>query len=219
MIQIVFKYLQPYFGRMGVGFLIKFVGTIMDLCIPYILAYIIDSVIPMENRRLILLWGLLMIVCSICAVSFNIIANRMASKVASDATEKIRHDLFSKTMYLSNAQTDSFTKPSLISRMTSDTYNVHQMLGRVQRLGVRAPILLIGGVCVTFTLDPAMACVLLATLPVLGFITVYVSKRSIPMYGGLQEANDRFVRMVREDIAGMRVIRALSKNDYETEKF
>ena len=57
--QIVLKYLQPYFGRMGVGFLVKFVGTIMDLCIPYILAHIIDSVIPMENRRLILLWGLL----------------------------------------------------------------------------------------------------------------------------------------------------------------
>ena len=217
--QIVLKYLQPYFGRMGVGFLVKFVGTIMDLCIPYILAHIIDSVIPMDNRRLILLWGLLMIVCSICAVSFNIIANRMASRVASDATERIRHDLFSKTMYLSNAQTDSFTKPSLISRMTSDTYNVHQMLGRVQRLGVRAPILLIGGIFVTFTLDAAMACVLLATLPVLGFITVYVSRRSIPMYAGLQEANDRFVRMVREDIAGMRVIRALSKSDYETEKF
>lgn len=217
--QIVYKYLKPYFGRMGVGFLIKFVGTIMDLCIPYILAYIIDSVIPMKSRRLILLWGLLMIGCSICAVAFNIIANRMASKVAGDAAEMIRHDLFSKTMYLSNAQTDSFTKPSLISRMTTDTYNVHQMLGRVQRLGVRAPILLIGGICVTFTLDAAMACVLLATLPVLGFITVYVSKRSIPMYGGLQEANDRFVRMVREDIAGMRVIRALSKSDYETEKF
>lgn len=217
--QIVVKYLQPYFGRMGAGFLIKFVGTIMDLCIPYILAYIIDSVIPMENRRLIFVWGFLMIGCSICAVSFNIIANRMASKVASDATESIRHDLFSRIMYLSNAQTDSFTKPSLISRMTSDTYNVHQMLGRVQRLGVRAPILLVGGICVTFTLDAAMACVLLATLPVLGFITVYVSRRSIPMYGGLQEANDRFVRMVREDIAGMRVIRALSKTDYETEKF
>lgn len=217
--QIVMKYLQPYFGRMGVGFLVKFVGTVMDLCIPYILAYIIDFVIPVKNRRLILLWGLLMIGCSICAVAFNIIANRMASRVAGDAAEMIRHDLFSKTMYLSNAQTDSFTKPSLISRMTSDTYNVHQMLGRIQRLGVRAPILLIGGICVTFTLDAAMACVLLATLPVLGFITVYVSRRSIPMYGGLQEANDRFVRMVREDIAGMRVIRALSKTDYETEKF
>lgn len=217
--QIISKYLRQYYPRMGIGFVIKFGGTIMDLCIPYILAYIIDSVIPTRERRLVLLWGALMIVCSLLALAGNVIANRMASKVASDATEVIRHDLFSKTMYLSNAQTDSFTKPSLISRMTSDTYNLHQALGRIQRLGVRAPILLIGGICVTFTLDPVMACVLLATLPLLGFITVYVSKRSIPMYGGLQEANDRFVRMVREDIAGIRVIKALSKTDYETEKF
>lgn len=217
--QIILKYMKPYFPRMGVGFLIKFIGTIMDLCIPYILAYIIDTVILSRDRRLIFGWGALMILCSLLAVSFNIIANRMASRVSGDATESIRHDLFSKTMHLSNAQTDFYTKPSLISRMTSDTYNLHQMLGRIQRLGVRAPILLVGGICVTFTLDPAMACVLLAVLPLLGFITVYVSRRSIPMFSGLQEANDRFVRMVREDIAGIRVIKALSKTGYETEKF
>ena len=217
--QIILRYISPYYKRMGMGFMIKFFGTIMDLCIPYILAYIIDTVIPMRSRSMVIFWGLLMLICSGVAVSFNIIANRMASKVSSDATEIIRHDLFSKIMYLSNAQTDDFTKPSLISRMTSDTYNLHQMFGRIQRLGVRAPILLIGGICVTFTLDAAMACVLLATLPLLGVITIYVSRRSIPMYAGLQEANDRFVRMVREDIAGIRVIKALSKADYETEKF
>lgn len=217
--QIVIRYLKPYCPRMGVGFLIKFWGTIMDLCIPYILAYIIDSVIPKQQKSLVLFWGFFMIFCSVLAVTFNIVANRMASKVASDATQLIRHDLFSKIMYLSNRQTDFFTKPSLISRMTTDTYNLHQMIGRVQRLGVRAPILLIGGICVTFTLDPAMACVLVAVLPLLGIITVYVSRKSIPMYIVLQEASDRFVRMVREDIAGIRVIKALSKTDYETEKF
>lgn len=217
--QLALRYLKPYYLRMGVGFAVKFTGTIMDLCIPYILAHIIDEVIPAGERQPVLLWGGLMILCSLLALSFNMIANRMASRVASDATEVIRHDLFSKIMYLSNAQTDSFTKPSLISRMTSDTYNVHQMLGRIQRLGVRAPILLFGGICITFTLDFAMACVLLAALPLLGFITVYVSKRSIPMYNGLQESNDRFVRMVREDIGGIRVIKALSKSDYETERF
>lgn len=217
--EIILRYVKPYYPRMGVGFLIKFTGTIMDLCIPYILAYIIDSVIPRQERHPVLFWGLVMILCSLLAVSFNIIANRMASRVASDATEAIRHDLFAKTMYLSNRQTDAFTKPSLISRMTSDTYNLHQAIGRVQRLGVRAPILLLGGICVTFTLDAAMAGVLVAVLPLLGFITVYVSRKSIPMYGALQEASDRFVRLVREDIAGIRVIKALSKTDYETEKF
>lgn len=217
--QIIVRYLKPCFPRMGVGFLIKFTGTIMDLFIPYILAYIIDTIIPLKQKNLILSWGMLMIVCSFLAVVFNIIANRMASKVASDATEKIRHDLFTKTMRLSAGQTDSYTKPSLILRMTTDTYNVHQMIGRIQRLGVRAPILLIGGICVTFTLDPMMACVLLAILPALACITVVVSRKSIPMYGALQEASDRFVRMMREDIAGIRVIKALSKTDYESERF
>lgn len=217
--EIVGKYLEPYYPRMGAGFLIKFTGTIMDLCIPYILAYIIDTVIPLRNQGLVAFWGMMMIGCSLLAVILNIIANRMASRVASDATEVIRHDLFSRIMYLSNARTDAFTKPSLISRMTTDTYNLHQMLGRIQRLGVRAPILLIGGICVTFTLDAAMACVLLATLPLLALITVYVSRKSIPMYAGLQEATDRFVRMVREDISGIRVIKALSKTTYEQEKF
>ena len=217
--QIISKYVAAYLPRMGLGFLIKFGGTIMDLCIPYVLAYIIDSVIPTGERRLVFYWGAIMLVCSGLALAGNVTANRMASKVAGDVTEKVRHDLFSKIMYLSNANMDALTKPSLISRMTSDTYNIHQALGRIQRLGVRAPILLLGGICITFTLDPVMACVLLATLPLLGAITVYVSKRSIPMFGALQEANDRFVRMVREDIAGVRVIKALSKTDYETEKF
>ncbi len=217
--EIVLRYLKPYSPRMGVGFLIKFIGTIMDLCIPYVLAHIIDFVIPLQKKELIMAWGMLMIACSLLAVTFNVVANRMASKVASDVTEQIRHDLFTKTMYLSSRQTDIFTKPSLISRMTTDTYNVHQMLGRIQRLGVRAPILLIGGICVTFTLDAPMACVLLAALPVLVLITVLVSGKSIPMYDGLQRVTDRFVRMMREDISGIRVIKALSKTEYETERF
>lgn len=217
--QLVRKYLRPYFFRMGIGFGIKFGGTIMDLCIPYILAHIIDRVIPARNRPAVFGWGGLMLLCSFLAVSMNIIANRMASRVASDAAEVIRRDLFDRTMHLSNARMDSFTKPSLISRMTTDTYNVHQALGRVQRLGVRAPILLLGGILVTFTLDWAMACVLLAALPLLALITIVVSRRSIPMFGALQEAIDRFVRMVREDIAGIRVIKALSRTGFETEKF
>lgn len=217
--QLIETYIKPYYPRMGFGFVIKFIGTIMDLCIPYILAYIIDSVIPIQKKSLVLEWGIMMIVCSIVAVAFNILANRMASKVASDVIQEVRHDLFAKTMKLSNQQTDAFSKPSLISRMTTDTYNLHQMIGRIQRLGVRAPILLIGGICVTFTLDPAMALVLLAVLPLLVLIIVMVSRKSIPLFGALQEAADRFVRLVREDIAGIRVIKALSKTEYETEKF
>lgn len=217
--RIITFYLRPYYGRMAVGFLIKFLGAIMDLFIPWILAYVIDSVIPVGSLQLIFAWGGVMLVCSILAVSFNIIANRMASRVASDATQIIRHDLFAKTMYLSARQTDAFTKPSLISRLTTDTYNVNQMIGRVQRLGVRAPILLVGGVLFTMSLDPVLSSVLLLVMPVLAVVMVVVSRKGMPLYRKLQSSVDSFVCLVREDIAGIRVIKALSKMDYEKEKF
>lgn len=217
--KVLSVYLKPYYGRMLFGFVIKFIGTIMDLCLPWILAYMIDTVIPQGQRDRIYLWGLAMLVCSVLALTFNIIANRMASKVARDTTETLRHDLFEKIMWLSNTKTDAFTKPSLISRLTTDTYNVHQMLGRVQRLGVRAPILVIGGILVTLTLDPVLTLVLVSVMPVTAFVTYYFSKKSIPMYHALQRAVDKFVRLLREDIAGIRVIKALSKTDYETKRY
>lgn len=217
--KVLMYYLKPYYGKMIIGFVIKFIGTIMDLCLPWILAYMIDTVIPRKERSYIFVWGAAMIVCSILALSFNVIANRMASKVARDTTERIRHDLFAKIMYQSNAQTDMFTKPSLISRLTTDTYNIHQMIGRIQRLGVRAPILVIGGILVTLTLDPVLTLVLVSVMPVIAGITYYFSKKSIPMYASLQEAVDRFVRLLREDVAGIRVIKALSKTEQEKKRY
>lgn len=212
-------YLKPYYLRMAIGFLIKFTGTLMDLFLPWTLAYMIDTVIPANQRPEIFLWGFFMIFCSILAVVFSVAANRMASRVASSAIETIRGDLFEKVSRLSNTQIDRFTRPSLISRLTSDTYNVHQMLGRVQRLGVRAPILLIGGITMTMALDPVLACILLAVLPLLTIVVVVVSRKTIPMFSVLQERVDRFVRLIREDIAGIRVIKALSKESYERERF
>lgn len=217
--KVLFYYLRPYYWNMILGFIIKFIGTIMDLCLPWILAYMIDTVIPKEKPSHIYIWGFLMLICSVLALTFNIVANRMASKVSRDTTEQIRHDLFAKISYLSNVQTDRFTKPSLISRLTTDTYNVHQMLGRLQRLGVRAPILVIGGILVTLTLDWVLTLVLISVMPFIVFITVSVSKKSIPMYTDLQQSVDQFVRLIREDIAGIRVIKALSKTDYEKRKY
>lgn len=217
--KILGYYLAPYYVRMAVGFLVKFSGTLMDLFLPWTLAYMIDSVIPANRKGEILLWGLFMVACSVLAVTFNVIANRMASRVASDAIYTIRGDLFERVMYLPEYRCDELTRASLISRLTSDTYHVHQMLGRIQRLGVRAPILLIGGIAMTMLLDPVLACVLLAALPLLAAVVYLVSKKSIPMFAALQESVDRFVRLIREDIAGIRVIKALSKEGYERGRF
>ncbi len=215
----IFGYLKPYIGRMTFGFVIKFIGTIMDLCLPWILAYIIDYIIPTKNINLIFIWGGLMIVCSILGVTLNITANRMAAKVARNATENIRHDLFEKISYLSSSQVDNFGVPSLISRMTTDTYNVHNMLGMMQKVGIRAPILLIGGIFVTSTLDIYLTLVLVAVLPLIALMVYFVTKKSIPLYKEQQISVDKLIRKVRENIVGIRVIKALSKSEYEKEHF
>lgn len=215
----ILGYLRPYVGRMSFGLIIKFIGTIMDLFIPWILAHIIDYIIPMQDIKLIFAWGGLMVVCSILGVALNIVANRMAAKVARDTTQRIRHDLFEKISYLSSTQADEFGIPSLISRMTTDTYNVHNMLGMMQRIGIRAPILVIGGIFVTSTLDMYLTLVLIAILPMLAILVYFVTKRSLPLYKEQQGSVDRLIRKVRENIVGIRVIKALSKTDYEREQF
>ena len=217
--KVLTHYLRPCYARMALGFVIKFTGTIFDLLLPWLLAYIIDDVAPTGDRRSIALCALAMVLCAFGALSFTVIANRMASAVARDTTRAIRHDLFARIMTFSAAQTDAATKPSLISRLTTDTYNINQMLGRVQRLGVRAPILTIGGILITLTLDPVLSMVLVAVLPVIVLLTIRISRVSIPLYHQVQQSSDQLVRLVREDAAGIRVIKALSKTDAERARF
>lgn len=215
----ILGYLKPYRLRMALGLAIKFTGTIVELAIPWILSYMIDYVIPLQDAGRIYLWGGVMFLCAVIALIFNITANRMASRVSRNATERIRNDLFGRVLYLSSTQMDSFTLPSLTSRLTTDTYNVHQMLGMMQRLGVRAPIMFLGGILITLTLDPVLTLVMLAVMPVIVAILWFVSRVGVPMFTKLQQKIDQFVRVVREDVSGIRIIKALSKEEYEREKF
>ena len=111
------------------------------------------------------------------------------------------------------------TIPSLISRLTTDTYHVNQTLGRIQRLGVRAPILLVGGIFVTMLLDIRLSLVLLATIPFLAAGVILISGKGITLYASVQQNVDGMIRTVRDSVTGIRVIRALSKGDYECARF
>lgn len=199
--------------------MIKIAGTFAELLLPIIMAYMIDEIAPEKNIPLLITWGIIMLMCAVVAWGGNVKANRMASKVARDTTREIRNDLFSSTLYLSASQTDEVTVPSLVSRLSSDTYNLHNMIGMVQRLGIRTPILLIGGVALTFTVEPVLALVLLAIVPLLTLIVIYISSKGIVLYTSLQKAVDVMVRKVRDDYTGIRVIKALSKTEYESSDF
>ena len=217
--RLILSYLRPHRRRLAVELMIKFMGTIMDLLLPLLLSVILNDIVPTKEMGRVVLWGGLMALCALLCWLCNVTANKMSTAVSRDVTQALRGDLFQKTLSLSCAQADSFTVSSLVSRMTSDTYNIHQFVDRMQRIGVRAPIMLIGGVFATLTLDPALTLVLALTLPLLAFVVTLVSRKSIPLYTGVQEKVDALVRKVQENMAGVRVIKALSRSDYEIDRF
>lgn len=215
----ILNYAKPYRFYMLITLFFKFFAAMMDLLIPSILAKIIDEIVPLGEMKLIFLWGGVMVLCAIGSITVNVTANRMAEVSAGKMTLQIRHDLFEKISYLSAPQIDDFTIPSVISRLTSDTYNVNRMLARLQRLGVRGPILLIGGIIITMTIEPMLSLVLIASLPAIIVIVALVTAKSIPIYDKQQSVLDDMVRVLRENITGVRVIRALSKTDYERTRY
>ncbi len=215
----ILKYIRPFYFYIAVTMLIKFTGTIMELMIPRLLEIMIDGAVPDKNRGLILLIGGAMLFCAIICVAANIIANRMSAKSAGGITLKLRYDLFDKIDRLSARQMDEITVPSAISRLTSDTYNVNQLLARMQRLGIRGPILLVGGIVITLFMDVKLALIMIATLPVIAGVVYFVTKVSVPMYTKQQGILDNAVRVVQENITGIRVVKALCKTEYEKERF
>ncbi len=215
----VFTYLRSLKARITVGITVKIIGTVAELIIPFLLSYILEHVIQSNDVEKIVFFGALMAVCAVVASLGNIIANRMAAKTTMLFSTRMRKDLFSKTLHLSARSTDRFTIPSLESRITSDTYNVQNFIGMMQRMGIRAPILLLGGSVITFMMDKKLALVMVATLPLI-FIVVYgISRMGVPLYSKVQQSVDGMTRVVREDAQGIRVIKALSKVDYENARY
>ncbi|MBQ7153409.1 MAG: ABC transporter ATP-binding protein [Clostridia bacterium] len=212
-------YLKPFYGWMALGLFIKATGSLIELTLPYILSHILDNVVPGGQISQVLVWGGIMLACALFALIFNVIANRMAARVAKESSRVIRHDLFKKTLSLSSSQIDRITVPSLESRLTTDTYNVHHFVGMMQRLGVRAPLLMIGGLIVTWMLDRTLTLVMMATLPLICLVIGVISAKGIPLYTRVQRSNDNMIRIVREDAQGIRVINALSRTDDERARF
>lgn len=213
------SHLAPYKWRMLLGLTIKISGTVAELFLPVILSYILDNVIVTESIGRVIFFGGLMLLCAFIACICNIVANRMAAHVSMLFSREMRRELFSKTLLLCAKDTDDFTIPSLESRITTDTYNVHHFVLMIQRMGVRAPILLIGGLTISFIMDSFLALVMLATFPLIFAIVYLISKKGIPLYTRVQRSVDGMVRIVREDTQGIRVIKALSKNEYENRRF
>ena len=213
------SYLRGYRFFILLTMVIKFLGAVLELMIPWLMEIMLDEKVPSGALGEIYLCGGLMLLCAVGCLLFNVLANRMSAKSSGRITEAIRHDLFRKLQSLSARQMDDLTVPSAESRLTSDTYNINQLLSRTQRLGIRAPILLLGGVTMMLAMDLPLALILIALLPIIAVVVWWVTKTSVPLYTKQQNVLDSVVRTVQENITGIRVIKALSKTDYEKQRF
>lgn len=217
--KLIFRYMGKYKGAIFLAIFIKLIGTMSELTLPYILEYMIDTVVPSKDLQMVILWGLLMFAASVFCRQFNVMANKKAIYNAHKVSYDVRGDLFKKTANLSGDKFDEFSLPSLISRMTSDSYNVQSAVQQLQSLCVRAPMMLFGGVVMTLFMDFNLAMILIIMLPFLIGIVLIVSSKGIPMYTKVQQKLDTVVRIMRENITGIRVVKALSKTDYEKRRF
>ena len=217
--KFIFSYVKRDIWLAVFAMIIKLIGSLGELLLPYVLQHLIDDVVPTKDIANAIFWGVIMIVLAIITRELNVKANRSAVKVARESIYRVRRDLFWKSLRLSGNQVDEFGLPSLTSRMTSDTYNVQNFIQSVQAMGVRAPIMLFGGIFITMIMDPGLASILCIMAPILIVIVVFVSFKGIPLYERVQRRVDDIVRIMRENITGIRVVKSLSKEPYEMERF
>ena len=217
--RLIFRYLKKYRWLVVFSIALKTVATFIELLLPYILKHLIDDVVPTRNLPMVFFWGAVMLAIAVLIRFLNIWANRRSVKTSADAAYELRRDLFERSIHLSGGQVDQFGLPSLISRMTSDSYNVQDFIRMFQTIGIRAPLLLIGGLIVSMTMDFGLSSVLCVLAPVSVVIVIFVSFKGIPLYAKVQQSVDNIARVMRENITGVRVIKALSKEEYEKERF
>jgi ATP-binding cassette, subfamily B, multidrug efflux pump len=223
--KMILRLVKPYWRMLTISLTFKSVGALADLFLPWMIAYMIDKEIPRlqadstSNLNSLYMLGGAMVVIAFLGLYLNVAANRKAEMIAALAVKQLRHDLFSKIEGLSAYQVDALTRPSLISRMTTDTYNIYHATAVMQRLGVRAPVLLIGGILMSLLMDPMMTLIMVAMLPLIIIIVYFYSRKGIPLYKKTQKYIDLMIRKLREYISGARVVRALSMNEHEKEMF
>ena len=217
--KLIGQYVKKYRKLFIFGLAFKLLSSVLELLIPYVMEHIIDTVALSGDMKRVILWGLGMIALAMATWIINLKANNMAIRMSSRAAYDMRGQLFESTIGLSGDRFDDFTLPSLTSRMTSDSYNVQNFLRALQTMGVRAPIMLIGGIIITMTMDTGLSLILCVLAPIMIVIIVTISRMGVPLYDKVQEKLDRIVCIMRENITGIRVVKSLSKEEYEKRRY
>jgi len=212
-------YLKPYLKETILAPLFKLFEAILELLVPLIMAVIIDKGIGNQDPSLILGQGAILIVLGIFGVVVSITAQYYAAKAATGFTADVRQALFSKIQYFSFSQLDALGNDTLLTRLTSDMNLVQNGLNIALRLLLRSPFIVGGAIVMAFVVNVEMAWTFAITVPILAVVVFGIIYWTIPMYRRVQGQLDRIMRLVHENLLGVREIRAFNREEKEIQSF
>ena len=212
-------YLKPYLKETILAPLFKLFEAILELFVPLIMAVIIDKGIENRDTTLILQQGAILIGLGILGVAVSITAQYFAAKAATGFTADVRQALFSKIQYFSFSQLDAIGNDTLLTRLTSDMNLVQSGLNIALRLLLRSPFIVGGAIVMAFVVNVEMAWTFVITVPILAVVVFGMIYWTIPMYRRVQGQLDRIMRIVHENLLGVRVIRAFNREEKEIQTF
>ena len=215
----MWKYIKPFRIQALTGFIFKIIEAFFELLVPIVVASIIDDGIALNDRHYVIKMGIVLIVFAIVGYCCALVCQYFASKTSQAFGTYLRNDLYKKINALDFSQLDEIGSSSLITRMTNDINQLELAVAMIIRLVSRSPFIIIGSFFMAFRIDAKLSIVFLMTAPVLAFIIYYFMSRTIPMYVKIQKQLDAISLICRENLSGMRVIRAFCKQEEEKKRF
>lgn len=213
------KYFKGYLTETILGPVFKLLEAIFELCVPLIIAHLVDQVIPKkETSGVVMMVGALFLFASF-GVVVAITAQYFSSKAAVGFTREMTKDLYDKILSLPKEKRDRIGTSSLVTRLTSDTYQIQVGINLFLRLFLRAPIIVFGSIIMAFTISPKLTLWFLGMVAILTLIIVIMSRIVNPLFAKIRKITDRMVTVTRQQFQGMRVIRAFGQQASELEDF
>lgn len=217
--KIILTYLKPYKKLLIIGPLFKLIEAILELFLPYLMSKVIDVGVANNDTGYIIRIGLLMLGIAITGISAALVCQYSASIVSQGFGTGIRNALFEKIATFSSKELDRYGTASLTNRITNDVNQIQLAVAMLIRLVIRAPFLCIGGLVMAAFIDLHLFTIMMIVLPIFILILTIIMKKSVPLYKKVQQKLDNVSLILRENLSGVRVIRAFAREDHEKNRF
>ena len=213
------SYFKPYLKESFLAPLFKLLEAVFELLVPLVIAGIVDQSIPQKDQGHLWMQMGLLFVFAVIGVLVALVAQFYSAKAAVGFTKELTNDLYRHILSLPKDTRDRLTTSSLVTRLTSDTYQIQTGINQFLRLFLRAPIIVFGAIFMAYRLSPELTFCFLVMVAILSFVIVVLSRLVNPLYSILRKKTDQLVQETRQQIQGMRVIRAFCQEKREIENF